>query len=133
MNMPTKKQIFHMKSLLSILQIDNGIDDDTSCLKRGFRIEEDQYSDILYFIGYTLNWFDSKIEQVIIDEINSIIMELSCQLAEKTMVNTCGKLPEGFMTKDGEYTDYYQAMFNLLYDKYYNQITELVDFELRPA
>lgn len=111
----------------------DGIDDDTSYKRKEFKIEEDQYSDILYFIGYTLGWSDSRIEQSVISETNSTIMEMSCQLAEKEMVNTCGKLPEDFMKKNGEYKVYYQAMFNPLYDKNYARIAELADFELNPA
>lgn len=110
----------------------DGIDDDTSYKKKDFMISEDQYSDILYFIGYTLDWLDPHIKQLIIDDTNSTIMELACQLAEKEMFDSEGWTIESLMDETGEkYTEAVQEKFNPLYDKYYNQITTLANFELR--
>ncbi|MDH6310918.1 hypothetical protein M2448_003870 [Dysgonomonas sp. PF1-14] len=110
----------------------DGIDDDTGYRKEGFIIEENQYSDILYFIGYVLDWFDDMDEKNVLNSLNSSIMELACNLAEKEMVDTYGKLPEDFAdSKEECYTEEYQNIFNPLYDKYYNKLSELADFELR--
>lgn len=96
----------------------DGIDDDTDCLEKEFKIEPDQYSDILYFIAYVLGWSGNCVnEQAVRDSINSNIMEMACQLAEKEMVNGYGKRPEYFMNKNREYTDFYKNIFNPLYDK----------------
>lgn len=111
----------------------DGVDDDTCCVKTAFIIYPEQYSDILYFIGYVLGWQEAKEEeQALCDNINSNIMELACELAEKEMVDTHNWLPEAFMDTAGEnYTADFQEEFNLLYDKYYNRITELADFQLK--
>lgn len=53
------------------------------------------------------------------------------ELAEKEMVDRYGKRPEYFANQNGEYTDFYQDVFNPIYDKYYNLIADLADFELR--
>ncbi|WP_165044880.1 hypothetical protein [Dysgonomonas sp. ZJ709] len=107
----------------------DGIDDDSICRKTGFEIEEERYSDILFFIAYVLEWNKKENTQEIKDNINSTIMEMACELAEKEMSDGYGKLPEYFMNKDGGYTDFYQNIFNPIYDKYYNRIAELADFE----
>lgn len=110
----------------------NGIDNDITGTSTELTIEPDHYSDILFFIAYVLGWKRNPQEtQVARDAINSNIMEMACQLAEKEMVNGYGKLPEYFMNGNGAYTDFYQDVFNLLYDKYYNRIAALADFELR--
>lgn len=110
----------------------DGIDDNTGCRKTEFKIEPKQYSDILYFIAYVLGWTGNKQEsQNMKDTINSNIMEMACNLAEKEMVDGYGKLPEYFANQNGEYTDFYQDVFNPLYDKYYNRIADLADFQLR--
>lgn len=110
----------------------DGIDDDMGCRKTEFKIEPEQYSDILYFIAYVLGWTGNKQEsQNMKDTINSNIMEMACNLAEKEMVDGYGKLPEYFANSNGEYTDFYQDVFNPLYDKYYNCIADLADFQLR--
>lgn len=56
-------------------------------------------------------------------------MEIACEPAEKEMVDTLGRLPEGFKKKGGGYKDYYRAVFDPLYDKYYNRMADLADFE----
>jgi hypothetical protein len=108
----------------------DGMDDDSGNYKCGFRIEPEQYSDILYFIGYVLGWIDSMEGKCVQDGINFAIMEMACQLAEKEMVDGYGKLPEYFADNNGEYTEFYRDIFNPLYDKYYNRLAELADFEL---
>lgn len=108
----------------------DGIDDNTGCFKTGFKIEPDQYSGTLYFIGYVLGWSKNDPDaQSARDVVHSDIMELACELAEKEMVDTPGRLPEDFMKKDGGYKDYYQAVFNPLYDKYYGRLAQLAGFE----
>jgi hypothetical protein len=110
----------------------DGIDADTGCCKTEFKIEPEQYSDILYFIACVSGWNgNTQYSQSIKDAINSDIMELACELAEKEMVNGYGKLPEYFANTNGEYTDFYQNIFDPIYDKYYNRIVALADFELR--
>ncbi len=110
----------------------DGIDNDIIGTSTELKIELEQYSDVLYFIAYVLGWDKNEMNsQTIKDTINSNIMEMACELAEKEMVNGYGKLPEYFMNKKGKYTDFYQDIFNPIYDKYYNRITALTDFELR--
>jgi hypothetical protein len=112
----------------------DGMDDDSGNYKSGFRIEPEQYSDILYFIGYALGWNgNTHYSQSVKDTVNSTIMEMACQLAEKEMVDGYGKLPEYFADNNGEYTEFYRDIFNPLYDKYYNRLAELADFEIQPA
>jgi hypothetical protein len=66
----------------------DGMDDDTGCRKCGFRIEPEQYSAMLYFIGYTLGWNgNTHYWQSVKDTVNSAIMEMACQLAEKERVD----------------------------------------------
>ncbi|GEM_PF-2415932 len=111
----------------------DGIDDDTGCRKTEFKIEPEHYSDILYFVAYVLEWNTIQMnEQAVRDSINSNIMELACELAEKKMVDRYNWLPEAFMDESGEnYADDFQDEFNPLFDKYYNRIADLADFELR--
>ena len=113
-----------------LIRVD-GIQDNTLDVKIGLEVIEDNYDNILYFIGYVLHWFDAQSGQFVIDDTNSSIMEMACELAEKEMVDGYGKLPEYFANKNGEYTDFYQNIFNPIYDKYYNRIAELADFEYK--
>lgn len=108
----------------------DGMDDDTGHHKREFKIEPEQYSDILYFIACVLGWSDKSREQVVRDAVNSDIMELACELAEKEMVDRYNRLPEAFMDESGEqYTEDFQDEFNPLYDKYYHKLADLAGFE----
>lgn len=110
----------------------DGIDNDITGKNTQLKIESEHYSDILYFIAYVLGWNKNEMNLLAVrDSINSDIMEMACQLAEKEMVNGYGKLPEYFMNGDGEYTEFYQGIFDPIYDKYYNRIAELADFILR--
>lgn len=108
----------------------DGMDDDTGCHEREFKIEPEQYSDILYFIACVLGWNDKSREQVVRDAVNSEMMELACALAEKEMVDRYNRSAEAFMDESGEqYTEDFQDEFNPLYDKYYDKLAQLAGFE----
>ncbi|WP_291125483.1 hypothetical protein [Dysgonomonas sp. UBA7698] len=108
----------------------DGIDENTVEDFTGIYIEDQHLDDVLYFIGFVLDWFDNQNGQQVIDNTNSSIMQLACELAEKELVDKYSILPEAMMDESGEnYTDKYQDGFNLFYDKYYNQIAGLADFE----
>lgn len=111
----------------------DGIDDDTTYKRNEFQIETKKYSDILFFIPYVLGWDNNAQQlQVAKDTINTNIMEMSCELAEKEMVDRHNWLPEAFMDESGEnYTEDFQDEFNPLFDKYYNRIADLANLELR--
>lgn len=111
----------------------DGIDDDTGCRKTEFKIGPEHYSDILYFVAYVLEWNTIQMnEEAVRDSMNSNIMELACELAEKELVDKYSWLPEAFMDESGEnYAEDFQDEFNPLFDKYYNRIADLADFELR--
>lgn len=111
----------------------DGLDDDSCCHKTGFKIEAEHYSDILFFIAYVMGWNKNGTDaQAVRDAINSDIMEMACELAEKEMVDKHNWLPEAFMDESGEnYTEDFQDEFDPLYDKYYERIAQLSDFQLR--
>lgn len=78
-------------------------------------------------------WNDAAIlepeyDQVERDKINSQIMELSSELAEKELVDKHQILPED-MYDGSNYKEEYQDEFNSLYDKYYSQLSQLAKFE----
>ncbi|WP_255498781.1 hypothetical protein [Dysgonomonas sp. ZJ709] len=126
-----KKDVSFISITEGIIRVD-GIDDDTQGIRKEFKIGEEEYDNILYFIGYVLRWFDGRSRQQVIDDTNTSIMELSCALAEKEMSDKHGMLPEKFMDVCGEnYTEDFQDEFNPLYDKYYARISELADFEYK--
>ena len=78
-------------------------------------------------------WNDAAIlepeyDQTEKDKINSQIMELSSELAEKELVDKHQILPED-MYDGANYKEEYQDEFNSLYDKYYSQLSQLAKFE----
>jgi hypothetical protein len=107
---------------------------DTGCLviqKEFFSKEQyDAYIEGLEdgdgFNAYTVAECEETEEQpsVDLDEINSSIIRLATELAEKALVDRHNLLPDGLY--DGEeYKEEFQDEFNKLYDSYYDQLNEL--------
>lgn len=106
----------------------DGIDNETEEWRKDFYVIEDQFRHILHFMAVVLEWNQVKIENDVMHNTNSEIMEMAAELAEKAMVDKYNKLPEDFM--DGEnYKEEYQDTFNNLYDEYFSRIATLANFE----
>ena len=112
----------------------DGIDNEDFSKRCGFIIYPEHYPALCDFINDAIKLEENNPDNLQTgektkDEINSTILELASELAEKELVDKHQVLPYDLF-EDENYKEEFQDEFNSLFDKYYNRIAGLFGFRM---
>lgn len=109
----------------------DGYNTESDCFETKIHVDEKYYYFILMFISAVLDAVPHSEIFSEVCEMNSEILEIASELAEKELVDTLELLPGQMIgdMEEGTYTEEIQDKFNGLYDKYEDQLCRLTGFD----